>query len=47
MRFTKLGSGVSAYLNSGTGIDNATQVMTGPEENKAIEEPTEWYTLPG
>lgn len=39
MRFTKFGSGVKIYLNGGTGIDNATQVMTGPDENQAVVTP--------
>ena len=39
VRFTKFGSGVKIYLNGGTGIDNATQVMTGPDENQAVAIP--------
>ena len=47
LRFTKFGSGVKLYLNGGTGVDNATQVMTGPVENQAVAVPYQWYALSG
>ena len=46
LRFTKFGKGVKIYLNGGTGIDNATQVMTGPDDNQAVGVPYQWYALP-
>ena len=33
-------------MNGGTGIDNATQVMTGPVDNQAVKVPYQWYVLP-